>query len=143
MPQFKRPNRIEFTTWSEEQETYIWNQNTRNFDKVVIDSQAQIDTYEGQDLKTFMEKNNIIPIVTDRQPAYINEAVFKDISLSNVYDSLNTEIVENDQYMEKMAVAQEINNQVVEQQSQPENTKTAENNYYNIKINKETGEVIK
>lgn len=143
MAGFKKPNKIEFTTWSTEQETYVWNQNTRNFDKGKIDCQEQIDTYKGQDLKSFMERNNIIPIITDKQPAYINEAVFKDISLSSVYDSLNTEIVENGDYMEKMAVVQEINNQVVEQNSQPENTKTAENNYYSIKINKETGEVIK
>lgn len=143
MADFKVPNKIKFTTWSNEQELHVWNENTKNFDKVVVDSQEEINKFEGQDLKSFMLRNGVIPIITDKQPAYINEAVFKDINLSNVYDGLNTDLVEEGQFMEKMAVAQELNNQVVEEKSKPENTKVEDNNYLNLKINKETGEVIK
>lgn len=134
-------NKIKFTTWSNEQELHQWNQNTKSFEKVVVDCQEEIDKYNGQDLKSFMLRNGVIPLITDKQPAYINESDFKDINLSNVYDSLNTEIVENENYMEKMAAAQEINNKVVEQESK--NNNVVEDNHFNIKIDKKTGEVIK
>lgn len=138
---YRKVNKIKFTTWSNEQELHQWNQNTKEFEKVVVDCQEEINKYNGQDLKSFMLRNGVIPIVTDKQPAYINETDFKDIHLSNVYDSLNTDIVENGNYMEKMAAAQEVNNKVVEQESQ--NTNIADNNIINVKIDKKTGEVIK
>lgn len=140
---YRKPNKIKFQVFTEEQELYHWNQNTENFEKVIVNSQEEINKYEGQDLKSFMLRNGIIPMITDKQPAYINECDFKDISLSSVYDSLNQEVIQdNGDFMENLAKAQAIENEAVKQESN-NSTKVKEDNYLNLKINKETGEVIK
>lgn len=140
---YRKPNKIKFQVFTEEQELYHWNQNTENFEKVIVNAQEEINKYEGQDLKSFMLRNGIIPMITDKQPAYINEADFKDISLSSVYDSLNQEVIQdNGEFMENLAKAQAVENEAVKQESN-NSTKVKEDNYLNLKINKETGEVIK
>lgn len=139
---YRKPNRIYFTTWSNEQVIYSWDKNTKNFVPAPVDCQEEINKFNGQDLKSFLNKN-IIPEITGQSPAYIDETQFSNSHLASVYNALNTQIVESGEHMENLAAAQALNNAVVEENSKVENSQIQEDNYINIKVNKLTGEVIK
>lgn len=95
---FKDAKPIKAVTYLDSDVVYIWddsNPKDIKFKKVIKDYQAEINNYNGCDLKSLIEKN-IIPN-TDKTPIYVDETIYKDIDVSKLHHLSQFDImIDND-----------------------------------------------
>lgn len=95
---FKNAKPIDAVTYLDSHIVYVWddtNPKDVNFKKVLKDYQAEINEYNGCDLKSLIEKN-IIPN-TDKQPIYVDETIYKNLDVSKLHELSQFDIFVDDE----------------------------------------------
>lgn len=91
---FKDAKPIKAVTYLDSDIVFIWddsNPKDIKFKKVIKDYQAEINQYNGTDLKSLIEKN-IIPNI-DKTPIYVDDTIYKNIDVSKLYELSQYDIV--------------------------------------------------
>lgn len=95
---FKQAKPIKGTNFLDSDIVYIWDDTNPNdvvFKKVIKDYQAEINNYNGCDLKSLVSKN-IMP-TTDKSPMYVDETIYKDIDVSKLYELSQLDVYVDDE----------------------------------------------
>lgn len=95
---FKDAKPIKAVTYLDSDIVFIWddsNPKDIQFKKVIKDYQAEINNYNGCDLKSLVEKN-IIPNI-DKTPIYVDDTIYNDIDISKLHHLSQLDIFIDDE----------------------------------------------